>query len=160
LAMPKHVWSGLGLSVLVMALDQLSKWIIVAYVMNPPIKKELTSFFNLVLTHNRGVSFGMFSTGTDTGKWVLIGVALIITGFLIRWLFQSNSLFNVIALGLIIGGAMGNVIDRFLVGAVVDFLDFHAFGHHWPAFNVADAAIFVGAISLVFESFISKEEAT
>ena len=158
--MPKHVWSGLGLSVLVMALDQLSKWIIVAYVMNPPIKKELTSFFNLVLTHNRGVSFGMFSTGTDTGKWVLISVALIITGFLIRWLFQSNSLFNVIALGLIIGGAMGNVIDRFLVGAVVDFLDFHAFGHHWPAFNVADAAIFVGAISLVFESFISKEEAT
>ena len=157
--MPKHVWSGLGLSVLVMALDQLSKWIIVAYVMNPPIKKELTSFFNLVLTHNRGVSFGMFSTGTDTGKWVLIGVALIITGFLIRWLFQSNSLFNVIALGLIIGGAMGNVIDRFLVGAVVDFLDFHAFGHHWPAFNVADAAIFVGAISLVFESFLSKEEA-
>jgi signal peptidase II len=158
--MPKHVWSGLGLSVLVMALDQLSKWIIVAYVMNPPIKKELTSFFNLVLTHNRGVSFGMFSTGTDTGKWVLIGVALIITGFLIRWLFQSNNLFNVIALGLIIGGAMGNVIDRFLVGAVVDFLDFHAFGHHWPAFNVADAAIFVGAISLVFESFLSKEEAT
>ena len=157
--MPKHVWSGLGLSVLVMALDQLSKWIIVAYVMNPPIKKELTSFFNLVLTHNRGVSFGMFSTGTDTGKWVLISVALIITGFLIRWLFQSNSLFNVIALGLIIGGAMGNVIDRFLVGAVVDFLDFHAFGHHWPAFNVADAAIFVGAISLVFESFLSKEEA-
>ena len=157
--MPKHVWSGLGLSVLVMALDQLSKWIIVAYVMNPPIKKELTSFFNLVLTHNRGVSFGMFSTGTDTGKWVLIGVALIITGFLIRWLFQSNSLFNVIALGLIIGGAMGNVIDRFLVGAVVDFLDFHAFGHHWPAFNVADAAITVGAISLVFESFLSKEEA-
>jgi signal peptidase II len=157
--MPKHVWSGLGLSVLVMALDQLSKWIIVAYVMNPPIKKELTSFFNLVLTHNRGVSFGMFSTGTDTGKWVLIGVALIITGFLIRWLFQSNSLFNVIALGLIIGGAMGNVIDRFLVGAVVDFLDFHAFGHHWPAFNVADAAIFVGAISLVFESFFSKEDA-
>ena len=158
--MPKHVWSGLGLSVLVMALDQLSKWIIVAYVMNPPIKKELTSFFNLVLTHNRGVSFGMFSTGTDTGKWVLISVALIITGFLIRWLFQSNSLFNVIALGLIIGGAMGNVIDRILLGAVVDFLDFHAFGHHWPAFNVADAAIFVGAISLVFESFLSKEEAT
>ena len=158
--MPKHVWSGLGLSVLVMVLDQLSKWIIVSYVMNPPIKRELTSFFNLVLTHNSGVSFGMFSTGTDTGKWVLIGIALIIIGFLVRWLFQSKSLFNLIALGLIIGGAMGNVIDRFLVGAVVDFLDFHAFGHHWPAFNVADAAIFVGAISLVFESFLSKEEAT
>ena len=158
--MYKNVYIGLGLSVLVTALDQLSKWVIVAHVMNPPIQMELTSFLNLVLTHNRGVSFGFFSNGTDAGKWALVGVALIILGFLTRWLFQSTGLFNVIALGLIIGGAMGNVIDRVLVGAVVDFLDFHAFGHHWPAFNVADAAICIGAISLVLESFLNKNEAT
>jgi signal peptidase II len=157
--MPKHVRNGLALSILVIVLDQLSKWIIVAHVMNPPIQIELTSFFNLVLTHNRGVSFGLFSTGTDAGKWVLVSVALIISGFLIHWLIQSNRLFSVIALGLIIGGAIGNVIDRFLVGAVVDFLDFHAFGYHWPAFNVADTAITIGAIGLVFESFFSKDEA-
>jgi signal peptidase II len=78
---------------------------------------------------------------------------------LIHWLFQSIRLFSAIALGLIIGGAMGNVIDRVLVGAVVDFLDFHAFGYHWPAFNVADTGIFIGAICLVFESFFSKDEA-
>jgi signal peptidase II len=156
--MPKHVQNGLGLSVLVMALDQLSKWAIVAHIMNPPMQLELTSFFNLVLTYNQGISFGMLSNGTDAGKWLLVCVALIISGVLVRWLFQSNRLFSVIALGLIIGGAMGNVIDRVLVGAVVDFLDFHAFGYHWPAFNVADTAIFIGAIGLVLESLFSKDE--
>ena len=102
----------------------------------------------------------MFSNGTDAGKWTLVGVALVILGFLIRWLFQSNSLFSVITLGLMIGGAIGNVIDRVMVGAVVDFLDFHAFGYHWPAFNVADTAISIRAIGLVCESFFSKTDAT
>lgn len=157
--MPKHVWQGLGLAALVAALDQLSKWIIVAHVMNPPVQIEVTSFFNLVLTHNRGVSFGMFAAGSELGKWILVGLALMISGFLVRWLFQSSSPFSIIALGLILGGAVGNVIDRVLIGAVVDFLDFHAFGTHWPAFNVADTTIFLGAAGLIFESFFSIDEA-
>jgi signal peptidase II len=157
--MSKHVWQGLVLAALVAALDQLSKWIIVAHVMNPPVPIEVTSFFNLVLAHNRGVSFGMFAAGSELGKWILVGLALIISGFLVRWLFQSSSPFSIIALGLILGGAVGNVIDRVLVGAVVDFLDFHAFGTHWPAFNVADTTIFLGAAGLIFESFLSKDEA-
>jgi signal peptidase II len=157
--MPKHVWQGLGLAALVAALDQLSKWIIVAHVMNPPVQIEVTSFFNLVLAHNRGVSFGMFAAGSELGKWILVGLALMISGFLVRWLFQSSSPFSIIALGLILGGAVGNVIDRVLIGAVVDFLDFHAFGTHWPAFNVADTTIFLGAAGLIFESFFSKDEA-
>lgn len=156
---PKHVWQGLGLATLVVMLDQLSKWVIVAHVMNPPMQIEVTSFFNLVLTHNRGVSFGMFAAGSELGKWMLVGLALVISGFLVRWLFQSSSPVSIIALGLILGGAVGNVIDRVLVGAVVDFLDFHAFGTHWPAFNVADTAIFLGAAGLIFESFFSKDEA-
>ena len=155
----KHVWQGLGLAALVAALDQLSKWIIVAHVMNPPVQIEVTSFFNLVLAHNRGVSFGMFAAGSELGKWILVGLALMISGFLVRWLFQSSSPFSIIALGLILGGAVGNVIDRVLIGAVVDFLDFHAFGTHWPAFNVADTTIFLGAAGLIFESFFSKDEA-
>jgi signal peptidase II len=155
----KHVWQGLGLAALVAALDQLSKWIIVAHVMNPPVQIEVTSFFNLVLAHNRGVSFGMFAAGSELGKWILVGLALMISGFLVRWLFQSSSPFSIIALGLILGGAVGNVIDRVLIGAVVDFLDFHAFGTHWPAFNVADTTIFLGAVGLIFESFFSKDEA-
>ena len=157
--MPKHVWQGLGLAALVAALDQLSKWVIVAHVMNPPVQIEVTSFFNLVLAHNRGVSFGMFAAGSELGKWILVGLALMISGFLVRWLFQSSSPFSIIALGLILGGAVGNVIDRVLIGAVVDFLDFHAFGTHWPAFNVADTTIFLGAAGLIFESFFSKDEA-
>ena len=157
--MSKHVWQGLGLDALVAALDQLSKWIIVAHVMNPPVQIEVTSFFNLVLAHNRGVSFGMFAAGSELGKWILVGLALMISGFLVRWLFQSSSPFSIIALGLILGGAVGNVIDRVLIGAVVDFLDFHAFGTHWPAFNVADTTIFLGAAGLIFESFFSKDEA-
>ena len=158
--MSKHVWQGLGLAALVAALDQLSKWIIVAHVMNPPVQIEVTSFFNLVLAHNRGVSFGMFAAGSELGKWILVGLALMISGFLVRWLFQSSSPFSIIALGLILGGAVGNVIDRILIGAVVDFLDFHAFGTHWPAFNVADTTIFLGAAGLIFEPFFSKDEAT
>ena len=157
--MSKHVWQGLGLAALVAALDQLSKWIIVAHVMNPPVQIEVTSFFNLVLAHNRGVSFGMFAAGSELGKWILVGLALMISGFLVRWLFQSSSPFSIIALGLILGGAVGNVIDRVLIGAVVDFLDFHAFGTHWPAFNVADTTIFLGAAGLIFESFFTKDEA-
>ena len=157
--MSKHVWQGLGLAALVAALDQLSKWIIVAHVMNPPVQIEVTSFFNLVLAHNRGVSFGMFAAGSELGKWILVGLALMISGFLVSWLFQSSSPFSIIALGLILGGAVGNVIDRVLIGAVVDFLDFHAFGTHWPAFNVADTTIFLGAAGLIFESFFSKDEA-
>jgi signal peptidase II len=157
--MSKHVWQGLGLAALVAVLDQLSKWIIVAHVMNPPVQIEVTSFFNLVLAHNRGVSFGMFAAGSELGKWILVGLALMISGFLVRWLFQSSSPFSIIALGLILGGAVGNVIDRVLIGAVVDFLDFHAFGTHWPAFNVADTTIFLGAAGLIFESFLSKDEA-
>jgi len=157
--MSKHVWQGLGLAALVAALDQLSKWIIVAHVMNPPVQIEVTSFFNLVLAHNRGVSFGMFAAGSELGKWILVGLALMISGFLVRWLFQSSSPFSIIALGLILGGAVGNVIDRVLIGAVVDFLDFHAFGTHWPAFNVADTTIFLGAAGLICESFLSKDEA-
>ena len=127
--------------------------------MNPPETIEVTSFFNLLLTHNRGVSFGMFPAGSDAGKWGLIVLALVISGFLIRWLYKSQDLISVIALGMIIGGAMGNVIDRVLIGAVIDFLDFHAFGTHWPAFNVADTAITVGAVTLIFESFITKDDA-
>lgn len=156
--MPKHFQNGLGLAALVMALDQASKWWIVDVVMAPPRIIEVTPFFNLVLTHNRGVSFGMFAADSHMGSWVLVGLALVISAFLVRWLYQTTQVIGVIALGLIIGGALGNVIDRVYIGAVVDFLDLHAFGYHWPAFNVADSAIFLGAAGLIFESFTGKDE--
>ncbi len=156
--MPKQFRQGIGLAALVMALDQASKWWVVEVVMSPPRVIEITPFFNLVLTHNRGVSFGLFPAGSHLESWILIGLALVISAFLLRWLYQTKHRLGVIALGLIIGGALGNVIDRMLIGAVVDFLDFHAFNYHWPAFNVADSAIFLGAMGLICDSFFSKDD--
>lgn len=156
--MPKPFLQGMSLAALIVALDQLSKWWIVDYVMNPPHVIEVTSFFNLVLAHNRGVSFGMMAAGSDLGRWLLVALAMAISAFLMRWLYKAERRIPIITLGLIIGGAIGNVIDRSLIGAVVDFLDFHAFGYHWPAFNVADMAITAGAVGLVVESFFHPDE--
>lgn len=140
----KPLHYGLLLATGVLVLDQLSKWWVLTDIMNPPRVIEVTSFFNLVLAWNRGISFGMFSDGADWGGWALTGVAVIITGFLVRWLAKAETTLTQLALGLVIGGAIGNVIDRVRFGAVIDFLDFHAMGFHWPAFNVADSAIVVG----------------
>ncbi len=156
--MPKPFLQGLLLAAIVVGLDQLSKWWILEYVMNPPQLIEVTSFFNIVLAYNRGVSFGMFAAGSETEKWALVGVAFLILLFLLRWLWQSSRSWSVIALALIIGGAVGNVIDRVMIGAVVDFLDFHVAGWHWPAFNVADSCICVGAAGLIFESFFANDD--
>jgi len=149
---------GLGLAVLVIVFDQISKWWIITSVMNPPRVIEVLPFFNLVLAFNQGVSFGLFDTGAGTGQWLLAGIAIAISIGLGVWLARAAHVTVVVALGLIIGGAMGNVVDRFAVGAVVDFLDFHAFGHHWPAFNVADTGITIGAAILILESFFQPKD--
>lgn len=156
--MPPLFIKGLGLAGLVVLLDQISKWWIVSDVMNPPQTIEVTPFFNIVLTHNRGVSFGLFAAGSPMEKWVLVAVAIGISLFLLRWLWKEQLFLSALALGLIVGGAVGNVIDRVRIGAVIDFLDFHAYGTHWPAFNVADTAIFIGAALLILESFLVKDK--
>ncbi len=143
---------GLTLATVVFVLDQLSKWWILTDVMPIPTVIRVTSFFNVVLAWNRGISFGMFDSGSPWGSWVLIALALIIVIFLSLWMLRGESMLSVLAIGLIIGGALGNVVDRIRFGAVVDFLDFHIGGSHWPAFNVADTAITVGAAALIFEA--------
>ena len=143
---------GLGLAFATIALDQLTKWWIVNFVMNPPNVIEVTPFFNLVLGLNRGVSFGMFSSDSNLSRWLLTALALAIVCALAVWLWRAEKPWLAVALGLIIGGAIGNVIDRAMVGAVVDFLDFHAADYHWPAFNVADMAITCGAAVLIWDS--------
>ncbi len=119
--------------------------------MQPPRVIPVLPFFNLVLVWNRGVSFGMFGDGS-AGPWLLVLLAVGIVAALLWWLRKAEGLLSVASLGLIIGGAVGNVIDRLVHGAVVDFLDFHAAGWHWPAFNVADSAITVGVVLLLAES--------
>lgn len=158
---PGHLFlKGIILAVLVIALDHISKWWILTDVMNPPRVIEVTSNFNLVLAWNRGVSFGMFSQDSTYGPYFLTGVAVAIVIGLSIWLWKSETRWSALALGLVIGGAIGNVIDRLLHGAVVDFLDVHAFGYHWPAFNVADSAICVGAAMLILESLFNRDNSS
>lgn len=117
---------------------------------------EVTSFFNLVHVLNKGVSFSMLS---NAGPVLLTALAILISLSVIYFMFKEKDAFSRTALSLILGGAVGNIIDRIRYGAVVDFLDFHAFGYHWPAFNVADSAICIGVALLLYQMiFIKKEE--
>lgn len=147
---------GLFVAVLAIGLDQVTKWWILASVMDPPRVINVTPFFNLVLVWNRGISFGMFSNESMAGVWVLSLLALIIVGFLLNWLRKAESTRVAVSLGLIIGGALGNVIDRVVHSAVLDFLDFYIGSIRWPAFNAADSFITVGAILLIADSLFSR----
>ena len=148
----------LGLAAAVLLLDQLTKWLIVAVVMQPPRVVEVTGFFNLVLTHNTGISLGMWSGASPWKPWVLSGLALAIVAGLLIWLRRQVRTLPAVAIGLVVGGAIGNVIDRWHAPGVIDFLDVHAFGWHWWAFNVADSAISVGVALLVFDGLVLDHE--
>jgi signal peptidase II len=146
----------LGLSAVIVVLDQITKLVVTrAFTLHERL--EVTPFFNLVLVHNRGAAFSFLS---DAGGWqreLFIFIALA-AALWIAWLLrrhQGETRFC-LALSLILGGAIGNVIDRVAHGAVVDFLDFHAFGWHWPAFNVADIGISCGALLLVWDALAPK----
>ncbi len=140
----------------VLVLDQLSKWWILDAVMNPPRIVPLTSFFNIVLVLNRGVSFGLFSAAPHWMPWILSGFAVTVAAALAIWLRRADNRLLAAALGLVIGGALGNVADRIRFGAVVDFLDLHLGGYHWPAFNVADSAITIGVGLLLLDALKSS----
>jgi signal peptidase II len=120
---------------------------------------EITGFFNLVLTWNRGMSFGLFNNDAAMNALLFTLVAAVIVGGLLVWLHRVQDTLLALAIGLVIGGAIGNVIDRLLRGGVVDFLDFHVAGWHWYAFNLADAAICVGVGLLVIDSLLGRREA-
>lgn len=143
---------GLGLAALIVLLDQATKYVMFAVVQPPFGGLEITGFFNLVRVWNRGVSFGLFASGSPWTPVLLSALALAVAGALTWWLSRADSRRLVWALGLIIGGALGNAIDRTLYGAVMDFIDLHWAGYHWPAFNVADSAISIGAVLLVWDA--------
>ena len=150
--------NGMIISFVILAFDQLSKWWIVFYIMQPPQVIEIAPFFNLVMGWNYGISFGMLNSMPEISVWILPFLVFLITSGLIIWLYFIDKNSQAIGLGFIIGGAIGNLIDRLHFGAVVDFLDFHAWGFHWPAFNIADSAITIGAIMLVLDSLFESKK--
>ena len=144
------------MAIVVIILDQMTKWWILTSVMTPPQRIPGTGLCDLVLVYNRGVSFGLLGGAPSWATAALIVFALLLSMALCIWMWRADSLLLGTALGFVVGGALGNVIDRFLHGAVVDFLDFHAAGYHWPAFNVADSAITIGVVILIIDSLKSK----
>ncbi len=140
-----------GLIAAVALLDQASKWFIVDYFLSHPQVIEVTGFFNLTLSYNTGISFGIFRDGADWVRWILIGAAFGIMAALLIWLRREPGWILSLAIGLVCGGALGNVVDRIRIGAVVDFLDFYLGAWHWPAFNIADTAIVIGVLGLVLD---------
>jgi signal peptidase II len=152
---------GLATAIVVVVLDQLSKAAVRGHFAGyaPGGHENVTSFFNIVLIYNRGMSFGLFNGGGGLNALMFSLVAAAIVVVLAYWLSRVDSPLLAVAIGLIIGGAIGNVIDRIRFGAVVDFLDFHAGSWHWPAFNVADSAICVGVAAMVLDGLLLRREA-
>lgn len=160
---------GLGLAAAVALADQATKWAAFTGLTGlafwdparDPLPRvpgvEVTPFFNLVTVWNFGVSFGMFNRGSDEASWIFALVAAAITAVLVAWLRRAPSLLVAVALGSVIGGAVGNVVDRLRFGAVFDFLDVHVAGWHWPAFNVADAAIAIGVGLLLLDALFAPK---
>jgi signal peptidase II len=149
----------LALSAAIVALDQLTKYAVSA-TLGPREAIEVTPFFNLVLAYNPGAAFSFLAGASGWQREFFIAVAVIASAWII-WLLRrySRETLFCAALALVLGGAIGNVIDRVALGAVVDFLDFHAYDYHWPAFNIADSAITCGAVLLIWDGLRPRKPA-
>lgn len=152
---------GLLIAVLVVVADQLTKWWILSVMLpRPPVERiiPVLPFFDIVLVWNRGISFGLFNNETGFNALVFAVLAAAIVAGLLVWLRKAKEPLVVGGIGLVIGGAIGNLIDRLVHSAVVDFLDFHIGAWHWPAFNVADAAICLGVAGLVLDGLLPRAD--
>ena len=153
------IWPWLGWALLILAADQLTKWLILgAYSLGDAT--PITSFFNIVRAHNTGAAFSFLADAGGWQRWLFTGFGAAAALFIL-WQLRAHpgqKLFA-FALASILGGAVGNVIDRMVHGYVVDFLDFHWAGSHFPAFNVADAGITVGAVCLILDELLRVRKA-
>ena len=150
--------TGLIVASAVIILDQATKWWVVTIFMNPPRVVDVWPFFSVVMVWNRGITFGFLGDTPFWGQWAFVGLSLAIVAILLLWLRRAETKWRAAAIGLIIGGALGNVIDRVNYGAVADFLDFHVTGYHWPAFNFADSAITLGVAIMFFDALFKPKE--
>lgn len=150
---------GLLCAAAVLVADQLHKlWMIGIFDANPNARIALTPFFDLVLVWNRGISYGLFRQHSDMGRYFLFGFSVVAVLALTTWLAYLTRRLPAACLGFIIGGALGNAIDRIHYGAVADFFSFHVGGFHWYVFNLADIAIVAGVAGLLYDSIKSSHK--
>lgn len=142
---------------LVFLVDQITKQLALAAFDMPGDGVVVTFFFNLTLVFNRGVSFGMLAEHGELARWGLAAMATVVAVLLGRWAWKGERPLTALGLGLVAGGAIGNALDRVRIGAVVDFLDLHYAGWHWPAFNIADAGITLGVILLLVDGLFGRD---
>lgn len=166
----KKIFKYLIVILAIILLDQVSKGILIALITGrvpfavpawelvpvPYLMAQVTNFFNVVFTWNPGTSFSLFRALGESAPIVIIFVTAFVIGFILYYLFRRADSFERVPLAFIAGGALGNLIDRVRFGAVVDFLDFHIGGAHWPAFNVADAFICIGVALYILNWFIAR----
>jgi signal peptidase II len=148
---------GLAVAVLVALADQAAKWWMAGLLLPRGGRAvELLPFLRLVEVWNRGMSFGLFNEAG--ASWAFVVVAALVSAALLWWLSLPGRGLTALGIGLVLGGALGNVVDRLRFGAVFDFLDFHVAGWHWPAFNLADSAITVGVVLLLLDGLSGAGE--
>lgn len=145
---------GLAMAFFAFGFDQSSKAWLFIFLDGREGPIPLTSVLNLVMVWNTGISFGMMNELGSGIAWVLVGLTLAIVAVLAAWLMKSKDNLQAGALGLVIGGALGNALDRVRFGAVADFFDFYVGDFHWPAFNLADSAIVIGVGLLLLHSML------
>ena len=152
---------GIGTAITVVGFDQLSKYFVLQHfgeIACVDRREAVTAFLDLVLTCNRGMSFGLFNTGQGLSVPLFSLAAVAIVAVLVFWLSRVHSELLASAIGLIVGGAVGNVIDRVRFGGVIDFLYFHLGSWYWPAFNFADSAICIGVLVMLFEGLLARRQ--
>jgi signal peptidase II len=156
----KYLWGphsrdGVSAALIVGMLDQASKlWLYFAYDLAAKSPVKVLPFLDLVLTWNKGISYGLFQQDSAFGQWALFGIKIAASIFLWIWLSQAGTRLTALSLGLIIGGALGNAVDRLAHGAVMDFVHLHTpgYGFNWYVFNLSDTAIVAGVALLLYES--------
>ncbi|KRB50548.1 MAG: signal peptidase II [Pseudomonadota bacterium] len=159
-AVSKLGWTAYALAAFVIVADQLSKhWVLFVYDLPSRLSVPIAGPFSLTMVWNRGVSFGLFRAEADLVRWLLAGFSVIVAVMLAVWARKADRPLMALGLGFVIGGALGNVIDRIRFGAVADFLDFQRLGFFPWVFNVADSAITVGVVFLLLDS-MRKESAS
>jgi signal peptidase II len=152
---------GIATALVTLVLDQITK-LYTLFVYDLPVREpvRLTPFLDLIVVWNRGISYGLFQQHTEAGRWILVAVSLAAALALSVWIRRTEGRLLAACLGLIVGGAVGNAIDRVAYGAVFDFIHFHIGSFSWYVFNVADAAIVAGVVGLIYDSFVLEKRRT